>query len=181
MGKIILILGGVRSGKSTFATKIAKESNKKVAYIATSPYFDGDMTERIEQHKKDRPKEWETYEEQKEIPELLRKIGENYDLIIIECLTLFVSNFLLDDQGEEIIHDKASELLDVLEAGNFNTIIVSNEVGLGIHPENQLGRKYRDIVGRLHQMIASKAQDVFYVFAGVPVNIKHLKTVDYNL
>lgn len=175
MGKLILVTGGARSGKSTFALESAKNANKRVAFVATSPYYDGDMTERIQKHKDERPPEWVTFEEQKELPALLKKIAPDFDIVIIECLTLFVSNFLLDNIEEKIVQEKTSQMLEVIKNSEFDTIIVSNEVGLGLHPNNKLGRDFRDVVGRVSQMVANQADDVFFVICGIPVNIKELK------
>lgn len=175
MSKIILITGGVRSGKSKFVTKIANKNNKKVAYIATSPYYDGEMNKRIQDNKKERPDSWTTFEEQIYIPSLLQKINGQYDLVIIDCLSLYVTNHLLANSSEIAIYEEVNQLIQILKEASFHTIIVSNEVGTGVHPNNKIARNFIDIIGNINQMISDEANHVYRVFSGIPVNIKELQ------
>lgn len=171
MGKITLILGGARSGKSSHALSLAKRY-KKVAFIATCQGKDKEMRERIKLHKETRPKHWETFEEPKELVELIGKLSSSFDCILIDCLTLLVSNLILSRNTQEQIFKKIEELLLVLSKKKAKVILVSNEVGLGLVPVNKLGRDFRDVAGRVNQMVARNADKVFFVVAGIPLKIK---------
>lgn len=171
MGKITFVLGGVRSGKSSYAVEIAKNYNK-VAYVATSPYFDENMNERIKQHKLSRPADWHTFEEQENIPALLESIDSQFDAVIIDCLTLYVSMFLLDGKDEDFIKDNVSGMLEILKKVSYASIIVSNEVGLGVHPHNELARTFRDVAGRINQITAQQATEVVFMVSGLPLKLK---------
>ncbi len=171
MGKIILILGGARSGKSTYALSLAKKQ-KQVAFIATCQGLDKEMEQRIKLHKEARPKHWQTFEEPKELGILLDKIGNTFDCIIIDCLTLLVSNLILNGYKEKDILNKFAAILAQLEKKKAKVIVVSNEVGLGIVPVSKLGRNFRDIAGKINQIVANKANQVLLMVAGVPLDIK---------
>jgi len=183
-GKIILITGGARSGKSSFALKEASEISGKKAYIATAEALDGEMKERIEKHKRDRGNEWDTYEEPVKIQTVIKAIEGRYNAIVIDCLTLWLSNMMC--RGAETA-DEINNLIDVLtnvgaglalpnkigEPMPAPTIfIVSNEVGMGIVPENEMARKFRDMAGTLNQKVAEVANEVYLIIAGIPVRIK---------
>lgn len=172
MGKITFILGGVRSGKSQLAIKMAKKGRKRVGFIATCKVLDKEMKERIVRHKKIRPGHWQTFEESKDIPLLLKKVGHRFDLVIIDCLTLFVSNLLLEGFKEKYIEHKIKQMIFAFKKIKANAIIISNEVGLGIVPENKLAREFRDIAGRMNQVVAAKSYEVFFIFSGLPLKIK---------
>ena len=171
MGRITLILGGARSGKSTHAVSLAKK-HKKVAFIATCQPLDKEMQERILLHKEARPKNWETFEEPRDMGGLLGKIGNEFDCIIIDCLTLLISNLILGGHKEEDILEKIKAIAANLRKKKAKIIIVSNEVGLGIVPANRLGRDFRDIAGKVNQMVAKIADEVLFVVSGVPLKIK---------
>lgn len=172
MGRITLVLGGARSGKSTFATKQAIKHYKNVAYVATSPYYDDAMKERIEQHKKDRPGEWPTYEQTKELHELIQQVGCKHDLLLIDCLTLYVSTYMLEGAEESVIQEKVKLMLEALKKTCCDTIIVSNEVGLSVHPENEMALDFRDYAGRANQIVAAASDHVYFMIAGIPMHIK---------
>ncbi|MCQ9205720.1 MAG: bifunctional adenosylcobinamide kinase/adenosylcobinamide-phosphate guanylyltransferase [Omnitrophica bacterium] len=172
MGKIVFILGGARSGKSSFAVELAKGRNKKVAFVATCQALDREMKERIKLHIKKRPQNWQTFEEPKNLSFLLKKISRVVDVIIIDCLTLLVSNLSLGGLDDKAIEDKVSEILKVLKSAKAKSIIVSNEVGLGIVPRNRLGRNFRDLAGRINQIVAKQADRVFFMVSGLPLQIK---------
>lgn len=172
MGKIIFILGGARSGKSNYALALANRLDKKVAFIATCSPLDEEMKKRIELHKKKRPFHWRTYEEPKNISFLLRKIGSTFDIVIIDCLTLFISNFLSEGFDDNVIRDRINRMLEILKSIKCKSIIISNEVGLSIVPRNRLGRRFRDLAGRVNQFVAQEANDVFFMFSGIPIKIK---------
>jgi len=169
MGKLTFILGGARSGKSSYALKIAKG---KVAFIATCKPKDPEMKRRIALHKKSRPAHWATFECPDDLPGLLREINSKFELVIIDCLTLFVADLLLKKNNEITIQGKINAILDVLKKCTFESIIVSNEVGLGIVPTTALGREFRDIAGRVNQVVAAKAGEVFFLVSGIPWRIK---------
>ena len=171
MGRITLILGGARSGKSTQALNLAKKT-KKVAFIATCEGLDKEMKERILKHKADRPANWKTFEEPKELAELLTRIDNSFDCIIIDCLTLLVSNLLLSVYKEEVIVEKIKAVLFQLRKKKAKAIIVSNEVGLGIVPVNKLGRRFRDIAGKVNQIVAQESDEVLFIISGLPLIVK---------
>ncbi|MFA5096091.1 MAG: bifunctional adenosylcobinamide kinase/adenosylcobinamide-phosphate guanylyltransferase [Candidatus Omnitrophota bacterium] len=173
MGKIILILGGARSGKSTHALNLAK-MQKKVAFIATCQGLDREMRERILKHQESRPKHWRTFEEPRELTELLSRIGNSFDCIIIDCLTLLVSNLVLSGFKEEEVLVKIKDSLAQLRRKKAKVIIVSNEVGLGIVPANRLGRRFRDIAGKANQCAAREADEVVFIASGIPLQLKNL-------
>ena len=177
MNKITLILGGARSGKSSYALSLAKKY-KKVAFIATCLGLDIEMRERIRLHKESRPKHWETFEEPKDLARLIGKIGNSFDCILIDCLTLLVSNLILSSNTQDQIFRKIEELLFVLSKKKARVILVSNEVGLGLVPSNKLGRDFRDIAGRVNQIVAKNANKVFFVVAGIPLKIKACLSAD---
>lgn len=171
MGKIIFVLGGARSGKSAYALKIAGKDGR-TAFIATAKPLDSEMKKRIASHKKTRPKHWKTFECQRNIAGLIGKIGLKFDTIIIDCLTLLVSGLMLDGLKENAIKNEINSILKILKQIKADCIIVSNEVGLGIVPENKLGRDFRDIAGRMNQITADKANEVIFIVSGLPWKIK---------
>lgn len=172
MSRVILVLGGARSGKSTYALQLANRLDKKVAFIATCRPLDKEMKERIEIHKKSRPPHWTTFEEHKDPAPLLKKIGSKFNVVIIDCLTLFISNLLSEGLKDSAIEAKAHRMLNVLKIIKSKSIIVSNEVGLGIIPGNKLGRRFRDLAGKVNQIAAREADEVFFMAAGLPLRIK---------
>jgi len=171
MSKIILILGGARSGKSTYALTLAKKY-KKVAFIATCQGLDKEMKERIRLHKEARPENWKTFEETKDLAPLLMNMRNSFDCIIIDCLTLLVSNLILGGYKEEKILKKINELLGSIKKNKTKVIVISNEVGLGIVPANKLGRDFRDIAGKINQIVAAEADIVFFIVSGMPLKVK---------
>ncbi len=172
MGKITFILGGARSGKSGYALKLAKESSKKVAFIATCKPDDPEMEKRVILHKNNRPKYWKTFEEPENSALTLKKIGNRFDCILVDCLTLLISNLMLKNLKEKAIKTAVNTLLDTAKKVKARVFIVSNEVGLSIVPENKLAREFRDISGRVNQVTAKKADEVFFLVAGIPCKIK---------
>lgn len=178
-GKLIFITGGARSGKSNFAEKMALSLGKPVAYLATGQPLDKEMAYRIKKHKTKRSTEWETYEEPIEVSELVSSLGGEKEVILIDCLTLLVSNLLLREknkvgnpQWEEKILLEIEKLTEISYQVPAQIIIVSNEVGMGLVPDNPLGRVYRDILGRANSIIANKADEVFMMISGIPLKIK---------
>lgn len=174
MGEITLILGGARSGKSRFAQSLIPENSNNTAYIATYQPLSSDkeMLTRINLHVQNRPSSWKTYEEPYEINSLLNSINNKYDNVIIDCFTIFTSNLLFKNHTEQSIQPIIEEIMLSLENSSFNTFIVANEVGLSIVPENKLGRQFRDMAGRVNQLTAKHANNVYFVIAGIPSKIK---------
>lgn len=168
--KIVLITGGARSGKSSFALREALKVRGKRAFIATAEATDSEMKERIERHKQDRGNGWITYEEPLKIAEILRDRERDHRVLVIDCLTLWLANVMQSplDADTEIDH-LVSSLKGMSEGRVF---IVSNEVGMGIVPENELARRFRDLAGRLNQRIAAASDEVYVTFSGIPVKIK---------
>jgi len=172
MNKLTLILGGARSGKSTYALKLA-DKYKEVAFVATCQALDKEMEDRINLHKRARPKHWRSFEEPKDLDLLLKKIPDVFDCILVDCLTLLVSNLLLAGSSQKKVEDKIKKILLVLKSKKTEVIIVSNEVGLGIVPEHKLAREFRDIAGRVNQLVAKQADEVWFIAAGLPLKIKN--------
>ena len=169
---LILITGGARSGKSNFAVKMAQDRSKKVAFIATSRPGDKEMARRIISHQRNRPAHWKTFEQEKDILTLLKKIEKSFDVIIIDCVTLLVSNYLLDGEREKTIVKMIKALAKEAKAVRSCIMMVTNEVGAGIIPENELARKFRDIAGTVNQAIAGHASEVYLLNCGIPMKIK---------
>ena len=171
MGKLTLILGGARSGKSAYALILAGKK-KKVAFVATCQGLDKEMRERILKHQKARPKHWKTFEEPRDLVALIARLGNGFDCIIIDCLTLLVSNLILAKHKEKAILEKCATLLSRLSKKKAKIILVSNEVGLGIVPVTKLGRNFRDIAGKINQLAGKEAKEVYFLAAGIPLKIK---------
>jgi len=170
MGKLIFILGGARSGKSSFALELAQKSGRKVTFIATATPIDSEMKQRIKNHKKVRPKEWKTVEVKNNLDKKIEQ--EENKMILIDCLTIYISYLM--DLPETRILEHMKRVIKVIKRSRSDIIVVSNEVGCGIHPENKLGRDYRDILGKVNQMFVRSADEFYIMFAGIPVNIKKL-------
>jgi len=171
--KIIFILGGVRSGKSRHALKLAEAFGDRRLFVATAQPLDEEMAARIENHKKQREDRWETAEEPLELAQILSRAQNRYDVILIDCLTLWVSNLLGvygEDRGE--IEDHIQDLIDCLGKCGTPVVVVSNEVGMGIVPDNPLARAFRDLTGILNQGVARVAGRVIFMVAGIPVVVK---------
>lgn len=172
MKKFIFILGGARSGKSRYAVELAKKISKEVAYIATCTMSDEEMKKRIKLHGNSRPDHWKIIEEGKDIKYIFAKLKDRYEVLIIDCLGLLVSNLLMEDFKDSQIQKILKELAHVVYKAKFTTILVSNEVGCGVVPDNLLARRFRDIVGFANQMMAERADEVIFMEAGIPIKIK---------
>lgn len=173
--KLILILGGARAGKSLFAQELAKSLGEKVIFVATAEALDEEMRERIEKHRQARPKSWRTLEAPKELAKNLKRELREEEVVVIDCLTLLLSN-LMREKGEarEKIRQEIEELFDLFERSKASFIFVSNEVGMGIVPEYELGRKYRDLLGEVNQFLARRADKVYFLLAGLPLELKSI-------
>ena len=170
--KICFITGGARSGKSAFAENLAKDLAGKRAYIATAQALDPEMAAKIEKHRRDRDNVWDTYEEPLAVAELLRKLSSRYEVVLIDCLTLWLSNVMAHTEGDDAVTTRSLELAAAIADFGGSCIVVSNEVGLGIVPDNPLARKFRDLAGMLNQKIAQAADEVYFTASGIPVKIK---------
>lgn len=175
--KLTFIIGGAKSGKSSFALREASRIEGSKAYIATAEALDEEMKERIENHRIERGSEWETFEEPLSISEVLLKIKAHNSAVLLDCLTIWLSNILLKAEiagpGHESPEESIRKFTDTLkQLQDLKLFIVSNEVGAGIVPENKLARRFRDLAGTLNQNVAEIADDVYMVTAGIPVKIK---------
>lgn len=168
-GRTALVLGGARSGKSAFSERLVQTTGLERHYIATGRAYDDEMRERITRHQDDRGPSWVTHEEPVELVRTLRAIDAPGRVVLVDCLTLWVTNLMME--GADIAAHSA-ELADQLTRIDAKIILVSNEVGLGIVPENKMAREFRDHAGRLHQQIAAVADEVFFVAAGLPLRMK---------
>jgi len=185
MGKLTLILGGARSGKSSYAEKCAKDmGGDNVLYVATSETKDMEMEQRVEKHRADRPSGWETVEAPRNVAQALRAIRSGAKVILLDCVTFLVANHLMDaaapeddpfddpsadpfdTQIEADVVDEIDALIAYFQESDIEMLVVSNEVGLGVVPPYELGRAYRDILGRANQILARHADEVL-LFAQV--------------
>ena len=186
MGKLILVTGGARSGKSTYAENLAKATINGVMYIATSIPFDDEMKERVKKHRARRPTNWGTFEGYMDLKRVFLEKEIPFQTILLDCITIMVTNLMFEFGGfhvenldeEEInkIEDRIlGEITEFLDVANLNTetsILVTNEVGFGIVPDNKLSRIFRDLSGRVNQYIASRADEVYLIVCGLPMKIK---------
>jgi adenosylcobinamide kinase/adenosylcobinamide-phosphate guanylyltransferase len=176
---LTLILGGARSGKSSYAQSLAEETSKSVTFLATAQALDKEMSARIRKHRAERPPDWETLE----IPlGISSHAGQlQTELVILDCITLLVTNILMqfakDDLVDEVpftyaLQKEVDELIANIRTGKQDWIIISNEVGLGLVPPYQMGRVYRDLLGWANQRLARAADKVIFMVAGIPTVIK---------
>lgn len=172
MGKIIFILGGARSGKSSYAMNLAKSTGKRIVFIATCIPTDSEMKQRVRLHKKSRPATWKLVEEAVDIDSALRKAKTGCDAILIDCMGLFISNLMAVESSDKKIEEKARQVIEQIKKSASGVIVVSNEVGMGIVPDNPLARRFRDLLGRVNQMIAKEADKVITMYAGIATIIK---------
>lgn len=170
--KSILITGGARSGKSQFAQKLAVEASGSVLFVATAEAKDEDMRLRIEAHQKSRPGSWKTLEAPLGISGIIGQHTGEAEIVVIDCVTMLVANIMLQGQGEEPVLKEIEDLINQMDELEATFILVSNEVGLGLVPDNELGRRYRDCLGRANQILAQHADEVYLMVAGIPVRLK---------
>ena len=184
MGKsrnLILVLGGARSGKSAFAEKLAGQLGERVLYVATAQSLDEEMRERIRKHRDRRPGHWRTLETARQVGEAIREMAHPDEIILLDCLTLLVSNSVLEggeearlEEAQPRVNAEIDDLLRVFQDHAAPVIVVSNEVGMGGVPLYPLGRVYQDLLGWANQQLAAEADQVYLVVAGLPVDIKKL-------
>ena len=169
--KIVLVVGGVRSGKSRYAQELAMRG-QRVAFLATAEARDDDMRQRIARHREERPESWTTFETPVDLEQAVTECGRQYDTLLIDCLTLWVSNLMEHERDHERVLARAERLAQALREMPCSVILVSNEVGSGIVPESELGRSYRDLLGFTNQRVAAAADEVILLVAGCPLIVK---------
>jgi adenosylcobinamide kinase/adenosylcobinamide-phosphate guanylyltransferase len=186
--RMILVIGGARSGKSSFAQRLAQESGRRVCFLATAEARDGEMRERIQRHRLSRPMDWETLEFKGGTN--LGPLPPHVELILFDCFTVYLSNLMAENgmdwpvEEEDLLpeaevarlmaetEEDALETVDRLRDSVDTLIVVSNEVGMGVVPPFRLGRVFRDLAGRLNQGLAERADEVHLVCAGLPLRLK---------
>jgi len=177
MAHTIFITGGARSGKSTFAEKLALEFGAPLGYLATAQTLDVEMDERVRRHRERRGGEWNTIEEPIHLSQALARCDGQYQAILVDCVTLWLSNLLFkyEESGENIeerIYEDLQRLKSTLQGMVTPVVLVSNEVGMGIVPDNALARMFRDIAGTTNQALAAAAHEVHVVISGIPLKLK---------
>ena len=173
--QLILVLGGARSGKSACAEGLARQGERTL-FVATAEALDDDMRQRILKHRKQRPAAWDTLEEPLDPVAAIPSALSGHDTLLLDCLTVWISNLLLaqgdEDHVETEILARVGALLDLYGQTNTRWILVSNEVGLGVVPASSLGRRYRDLLGRANRLVASRADKVYLMVAGLALELK---------
>ncbi len=171
MKEIVLVIGGCRSGKSRFAVDYARGYKSKF-FVATCEALDEEMKKRVKKHQEDRGPGWTTVEAPLELPDAIARCGAEADVILVDCLTLWISNMILKGKTEEDVMSRTDELLKSIQEIDSAVILVSNEVGTGIVPENPMARMFRDVAGMVNQKVAACADKVVWMVAGIPVEVK---------
>ena len=166
-----LVAGGARSGKSAFALRWAMTAGDQRLFVATAQALDEEMGERIERHRVERGDEFRTLEAPLQLEDALAA-SHAVDVVVIDCLTLFVSNLLLAGQSDEAIVSRMEAIGEQLSRAPFSTIVVSNEVGMGIVPENALSRRFRDLTGRAHQLLAQRCDELYFATMGTILRLR---------
>ena len=181
MAKIYLVTGGARSGKSQFAESICISSQKKIGYIATSEIHDDEMKRRVEMHQDRRPREWKTWESPSGAIEVLKEAQENSEILLFDCLTLYLTYWMFSPETpqnpkekEKFVLLKIDDLLKSFKSWEGTIIFVTNEVGLGIVPENSVAREFRDLAGLMNEKVAKAANEVYWVVCGQAIPLKKL-------
>lgn len=173
MAKIIFITGAARSGKSDFGLKLAHAIGRKVTFIATCGIRDdAEMKQRIRKHRLSRPRHWRTVEEQKDLTGAIKNASLNSAVIIVDCLTLWVSNLLGVGKEEKEILNLAAKTIGMTVKIKSSVIFITNELGWGIVPDNRLARDFRDITGRVNQIFAQYSDEAYLMAAGIAIKIK---------
>lgn len=168
----VLVLGGARAGKSAYALQRAQEWEGRLVYLATAEGKDEEMKRRISRHRAQRrSRRWVTIEEPLEVVWQLKELDGSIGAVVLDCVTLWVSNALLNNHKEEL-ENQIAELVEEIPLFSFHFLAVSNEVGLGIVPDSALGRDYRDLLGAVNQRLAAACQEVVFMTAGLPMKIK---------
>jgi len=184
MGRLTFILGGARSGKSSYAQTLAEDSGKRVTFIATAQALDDEMSARIKKHQQERRTDWNTLEIPAGIAAYLHAQPTAAELYLLDCITLLVTNLVMQctradttDENQSIlaVENEINALLDHIRKEPQDWIVISNEVGQGLVPPYPMGRVFRDLLGSTNQKIASAADEVFWMLAGIPVPIQQFR------
>jgi adenosylcobinamide kinase/adenosylcobinamide-phosphate guanylyltransferase len=168
--RVILVGGGVRSGKSAFAVGLGERLGARRAFIATAQAFDEEMKKRIQRHREEREDRFVAFEEPRDLPERLASLT-GFDVAVVDCLTLWITNLLLREESNEQILARVDALAEVLAARRLHVVLVSNEVGMSVHPETALGRRFQELVGWTHQRLARVADAHFFAVMGAVVRV----------
>jgi adenosylcobinamide kinase/adenosylcobinamide-phosphate guanylyltransferase len=168
--RLALVGGGVRSGKSAFALALARTIGPRRVFLATAQPWDGEMAARIAAHRAERSGDFETIEEPLD-PRAALDRAAGADVLVLDCVTLWLSNLLLRGDTEPEIAAKVTALADALRAAPFASVVVTNEVGMGIVPESPLGRTFRDVAGRAHQVLAARADRIYFAMLGTMLRL----------
>ncbi len=166
---LTLLLGGARSGKTSLAVQLAERHTGPVVYVATAPVTDDDMAARIDRHRRERPAHWTTIEEQLDLAAAIAAAAGS--MILIDCLTLWTSNLMWADRPDDVIERTADEIATTCAQLTDPVVAITNEVGMGVHPETELGRRYRDVLGRVNQIWASRADTALLMVAGRAIRL----------
>ena len=169
--KLIFVLGGARSGKSSFALQLGKAKSPR-AFLATAEALDAEMAQRIQKHKRSRGRGWTTFEVPSQLAEWFATDGTNYSSVVVDCLTLWLNNLLRDRVQPRHIPSRVKKFLKAMRACPSHVVIVSNELGLGLVPGDALSREFRDLAGRMNQLIAAEADEVHLLVSGLPLRLK---------
>jgi adenosylcobinamide kinase/adenosylcobinamide-phosphate guanylyltransferase len=169
--RIVLIGGGVRSGKSRFAVDLARRLGQRRAFVATAGPSDDEMKARIDQHQRDRQDAFVTFEAPLGLADALASLDE-YDVVVVDCLTIWLSNLLLRQDPVETILEQVDRVVDVLQRRRFHAVLVTNEVGMSVHPPTPLGRAFVEVCGWAHQRVARAADEVYLAVLGTVVRIR---------
>ena len=167
-----LVLGGARSGKSRHAVEQAAQSTRRVAFLATARALDGDMAARIARHRAERPAGWTTLEAPQDLVGACRRAATTHDLVLVDCATVWVANLMERGDDDAAVLAAADDLARLQRERVVSLLIVSNEVGEGVHPATELGRRYRDLLGFVNQRLAAAADRVTLMVAGIPMAVK---------
>jgi adenosylcobinamide kinase/adenosylcobinamide-phosphate guanylyltransferase len=172
VSRLALVVGGVRSGKSAFALALARSRGPRRVFVATAQAFDDEMRERIAQHVDERGRDFATVEAPHALEEAIAGQRGAADVVVIDCLTLWLSNLLLADTHAAAIESRVDAVAHALEDAPFATVLVSSEVGMGVVPESKLGRAFRDVAGRAHQRFARSAREIYLAAIGTIVRLR---------
>jgi adenosylcobinamide kinase/adenosylcobinamide-phosphate guanylyltransferase len=166
------VLGGARSGKSRYALEQARQIGGSVAFVATGRTLDPDMAARIARHRSERPAGWTTVEEPREVVVAARRAATSHDLLVIDCVTVWIANLMERGDDDTAVLAAADDLAKLMRERLASFIIVSNEVGAGVHPPTALGRRFGDLLGFVNQGLAAAADRVTLMVAGIPLTVK---------
>ncbi len=170
--RFALIGGGVRSGKSRFAVDLALDRGRERVFIATAQAFDDEMRVRIEKHRAERADQFQTLEVPMDVPHAIAALPDNIEVVLVDCLTLWLSNLLLRGDSEDQIENSVTDLVKAIASRRFHSLIVTNEVGMGIVPTSALGRTFRDVAGRAHQQLAGEADEIYFAALGTVLQLR---------